>query len=175
MKSSYPILYWPSWLDGRPPNRPADCWPPTASSLLNGNRRRCEERSRKGRQSIARACVIRSASDADNLCTCRDSRQRGLICAHSVAVGLHFIHGPPRAAAPVPPTTTPQQPAGAGRAGDGDSQIAFERRIGRPASARGLFPCRQIGTNGAHALVAERFYRAGHGGVCSICKGRMRC
>jgi len=34
--------------------------------------------------------VIRSASDADNLCTCRDARQRGLICAHSVAVGLHF-------------------------------------------------------------------------------------
>src|SRR5208337_5527594 len=35
--------------------------------------------------------VIRSASDADNLCTCRDSTQRGLICAHSVAVGLHFL------------------------------------------------------------------------------------
>src|SRR5580698_7935677 len=35
--------------------------------------------------------VIRGASDADNLCPCRDSRQRGLICAHSVAVGLHFI------------------------------------------------------------------------------------
>src|SRR5271163_3762115 len=35
--------------------------------------------------------VIRSASDADNLCPCRDSRQRGLICAHSVAVGLHFL------------------------------------------------------------------------------------
>src|SRR5579862_4726096 len=35
--------------------------------------------------------VIRSESDADNLCPCRDSRQRGLICAHSVAVGLHFL------------------------------------------------------------------------------------
>ncbi len=38
--------------------------------------------------------VIRSATDADNLCTCRDSRQRGLICAHSVAVGLHFLKPP---------------------------------------------------------------------------------
>jgi superfamily II DNA or RNA helicase len=38
--------------------------------------------------------VIRSASDADNLCTCRDARQRGLICAHSVAAGLHFLKGP---------------------------------------------------------------------------------
>jgi len=35
--------------------------------------------------------VIRSESDADNLCTCRDARQRGLICAHSVAAGLHFL------------------------------------------------------------------------------------
>src|SRR5271168_4784302 len=38
--------------------------------------------------------VIRSASDADNLCTCRDSRQRGLICSHSVAAGLHYLRPP---------------------------------------------------------------------------------
>jgi superfamily II DNA or RNA helicase len=44
--------------------------------------------------------IIRSALDADNLCTCRDSRQRGLICAHSVAVGLHFIYGPPAKSEP---------------------------------------------------------------------------
>ena len=51
--------------------------------------------------------VIRSASDADNLCPCRDSRQRGLICAHSVAAGLHFLKGPAPASAaretPKPP------------------------------------------------------------------------
>jgi superfamily II DNA or RNA helicase len=35
--------------------------------------------------------VIRSASDADNLCPCRASRQRGLICAHSVAIGFHYL------------------------------------------------------------------------------------
>ena len=35
--------------------------------------------------------IIHSASDADNLCTCRLSRQSGLICAHSVAVGLHYL------------------------------------------------------------------------------------
>src|SRR5271169_2482110 len=49
--------------------------------------------------------VIRSESDADNLCTCRDARQRGLICAHSVAVGLHFLKGPVLA-----PKETPQAP-----------------------------------------------------------------
>ena len=35
--------------------------------------------------------VIRSATDADNLCPCRASRQRGLICAHSIAIGFHYV------------------------------------------------------------------------------------
>jgi superfamily II DNA or RNA helicase len=35
--------------------------------------------------------VIRSATDADNLCPCRVSRQRGLICAHSIAIGFHYL------------------------------------------------------------------------------------
>src|SRR5580658_8699567 len=53
--------------------------------------------------------VIRSASDADNLCTCRDARQRGLICVHSVAAGLHFLKPPatketPKAPPPKAPT-----------------------------------------------------------------------
>src|SRR5271170_4245838 len=53
--------------------------------------------------------VIRSASDADNLCPCRISRQRGLICAHSVAIGLHYLkkqspQAPPRV---MPVSTAP--------------------------------------------------------------------
>jgi superfamily II DNA or RNA helicase len=49
--------------------------------------------------------VIKSPTDAENLCHCRQSRQWGQICAHSVAVGLHFVKGqsripsPPNAAA----------------------------------------------------------------------------
>lgn len=35
--------------------------------------------------------IIKNAVDADNLCTCRDSREHGLICAHSVALALHII------------------------------------------------------------------------------------
>ncbi|MEO6845780.1 MAG: SNF2 helicase associated domain-containing protein, partial [Chthoniobacterales bacterium] len=31
---------------------------------------------------------INSPTDMDNLCTCRDSRDRGILCAHSIAVGL---------------------------------------------------------------------------------------
>ncbi len=52
----------------------------------------------EGSTTLRAGLVIRSASDAENLCPCRESRQRGLICAHSVAVGLHYIKaGAPQA------------------------------------------------------------------------------
>jgi superfamily II DNA or RNA helicase len=53
----------------------------------------------EGQATYRAGLLIRSETDADNLCACRDSRQRGLICAHSVAVGLHVIYGPPRSVA----------------------------------------------------------------------------
>jgi hypothetical protein len=48
---------------------------------------------------------IRNPVDIENLCPCRESRQRGLICAHSVAVGLEVI-------APAVRQTVPARPAG---------------------------------------------------------------
>jgi superfamily II DNA or RNA helicase len=63
----------------------------------------------EGQTTYRAGLVIRSASDADNLCACRDSRQRGLICAHSVAVGLHFLYGPPRPAVQSPAGPTPHR------------------------------------------------------------------
>ncbi len=47
--------------------------------------------------------VIKHASDADNLCTCRQARQYGVICAHSVAVGLHWLKSKTPAVATPPP------------------------------------------------------------------------
>ncbi|MEJ0090486.1 MAG: SNF2-related protein [Limisphaerales bacterium] len=35
--------------------------------------------------------VIKSEVELENLCTCRDARQWGKICAHVVAVGLHWL------------------------------------------------------------------------------------
>ncbi len=54
----------------------------------------------EGSTSLRAGLVIKSEMDAENLCPCRDSRQRGLICAHSVAVGLHYIKSQ---AAPIMP------------------------------------------------------------------------
>jgi superfamily II DNA or RNA helicase len=45
--------------------------------------------------------VIQSAIDVENLCRCRDSRDWGTICAHSLAIGVQVIKGdsqPPAAA-----------------------------------------------------------------------------
>jgi hypothetical protein len=64
---------------------------------------------REGNGTHSAGLLIRSETDADNLCPCRASRQRGLICAHSVAVGLHRI----RVQNPLPPpvASTPKAPA----------------------------------------------------------------
>lgn len=53
---------------------------------------------------------LRNPVDIENLCSCRDSRQRGLICAHSVAVGLEVLSPSGKKTAPSANTiTTPQQ------------------------------------------------------------------
>lgn len=55
---------------------------------------------------------IRNPIDVENLCPCRDSRVRGIICAHSVAAGLEVLTpsirsaSQPRELPSAPPTTS---------------------------------------------------------------------
>lgn len=44
-----------------------------------------------GGTSYRSGLVIRGETDVENLCTCKDSREWGTICAHSVSVGLHHL------------------------------------------------------------------------------------
>lgn len=44
-----------------------------------------------GESSVRTGLVIQSPTDIENLCPCRDSRDRGIICSHAVAVGLHWL------------------------------------------------------------------------------------
>ncbi len=44
-----------------------------------------------GEGSLRASLVIHGPVSMENLCTCRDSRQWGKICAHVVAVGLHWL------------------------------------------------------------------------------------
>ena len=61
---------------------------------------------REGQKTYRAGLRIRSASDIENICTCRESREWGKICAHSVAVGLAHLAS---AIAPqsIPPNDTP--------------------------------------------------------------------
>ena len=54
-----------------------------------------------GEGSVRAFLVIHGRASMENLCTCRDSRQWGKICAHVVAVGLHWLKSQtPEIAAP---------------------------------------------------------------------------
>lgn len=55
-------------------------------------------RVREGESELKSGLRILSASKVENLCTCRVSRRDGMICAHSLAVGLAWIK--PKAPAP---------------------------------------------------------------------------
>src|SRR5580698_9966098 len=45
----------------------------------------------EGEGSFRASMVIKSEVDIENLCTCREAREWGKICAHGVAVGLHWL------------------------------------------------------------------------------------
>jgi len=55
-----------------------------------------------GGASVRASMVIKSAIDIENLCTCREAREWGKICAHGVAVGLHRLRAQ-QPAVPAPP------------------------------------------------------------------------
>src|SRR6185295_8366732 len=48
-------------------------------------------RVREGETEYRAGLRIGSRTDIENLCTCRMSRQRGMICAHSLAIGLECL------------------------------------------------------------------------------------
>src|ERR1017187_3941004 len=53
-----------------------------------------------GEASFRASMVIKGEIDIENLCTCRDAREWGKICAHGVAVGLHWLKSQRPAADP---------------------------------------------------------------------------
>lgn len=81
-----------------------------------------------GELTIRASMAIKGPIDIENLCPCRDSRQRGIICAHSVAVGLHWLKArqpdatpaPKRSIASVPPPAPARKAASLQRAPNGE-------------------------------------------------------
>src|SRR5580698_4628735 len=69
-------------------------------------------RIREGEQELRSGLKILSQSNVENLCTCRESRRNGTICAHALAIGLEIIKPRPALAAPVASSPiTPAAPA----------------------------------------------------------------
>jgi superfamily II DNA or RNA helicase len=60
--------------------------------------------------SFRASMVIRGEIDIENLCTCRDAREWGKICAHGVAVGLHWLQSQREPGPGKPPANAPSQP-----------------------------------------------------------------
>src|SRR4051812_45566855 len=60
-----------------------------------------------GEISFRASMVINGPVDVENLCTCREAREWGKICAHSVAVGLHHLKAQKAEASPIPRATGP--------------------------------------------------------------------
>ena len=60
---------------------------------------------REGETEFRAGLKIQSKTHIENTCTCRDSRVRSLICAHSIAVGLEVLKPAVRPLS-APPTTT---------------------------------------------------------------------
>ena len=55
---------------------------------------------REGQKTYRAGLRIRTPTDVENICTCRESREWGKVCAHSLAVGLAWLV-PQRVAVPV--------------------------------------------------------------------------
>ncbi|MEO7298946.1 MAG: SNF2 helicase associated domain-containing protein, partial [Verrucomicrobiota bacterium] len=93
--------------------------------------------AQQGEISYRAGLVIKSSVDIENVCHCRQSRESGTMCAHSIAVGLHFLKPPAE-------VNSPQQ-----KQNDNSSPKSFpakpSRRIqreegGEPAELFVIFP-----------------------------------
>ncbi len=71
-----------------------------------------------------RASMVIKGNEIENLCNCREARSWGKICAHGVAVGLHWLQAKKTASSPaparasahaIPAKSAPRKPSGLGR------------------------------------------------------------
>jgi superfamily II DNA or RNA helicase len=117
----------------------------------------------EGDVSYRAGLVIKNSIDIDNLCTCRTSREWGTICAHSVAVGLHYLKP---AAEPKP------APAPVGR--DSVEPSLQRSATGEPAELFVIFPPNfaQAAPRGKVMLCFEAGWSDSHTPLNAIPKNR---
>ncbi|MDR3458754.1 MAG: SNF2-related protein [Verrucomicrobiae bacterium] len=117
--------------------------------------------------------VIKGEIDIENLCTCREAREWGKICAHGVAVGLHWLKAnqpdtTPAAKSGAAPT--PAKPAAPAR-----KASSLQRDAAGTAAELGIiFPpnFEQALVRGRVMLVIEARWDGGRGPLNALPKGR---
>jgi SNF2 family DNA or RNA helicase len=135
-----------------------------------------------GELSFRAGLVINGPIDIENLCTCRESREWGKICAHSVAVGLHWLKNS-ACGSPSPPGEGGTLAArGATGAEDSFAQsagtVSSGKRVprlrrdasGEPAELFIILPPNFVdaAARGKVMLVLEASWRGGRGPVNSL-------
>jgi superfamily II DNA or RNA helicase len=99
-----------------------------APPLLQGRVKTADSEVRAGLK-------ISSASNVENLCTCREARREGRICAHSLAVGLEIAKPRPK---PVAPVAAKAASAGVAPATASGPQFSLEQGI--PVTVQVILP-----------------------------------
>ena len=123
--------------------------------------------------SFRASMVIHNGIDIENLCNCREAREWGKICAHGVAVGLHWLQAqqPETASAPAKTAglTTQPKPVPARK----PSSLLRDAK-GEPAELCIIFPPNfdQAIARGKAMLVFEARWAGGRGPLNALPKGR---
>jgi superfamily II DNA or RNA helicase len=125
-----------------------------------------------GEMSFRASMVLKSHIDIENLCTCRDAREWGKICAHVVAVGLHHLQAGKPDAPPPPTRSIASVPPPAPQVG-GASAIRHDSG-GTPAELHIILPPNldQAIARGKIMLVLEAGWNGGRGPLNALPKGR---
>ncbi|MEO8950912.1 MAG: SNF2-related protein [Chthoniobacterales bacterium] len=114
---------------------------------------------REGAKKYRAGLRIQSATDLENLCTCRESRQWGKVCAHSLAVGLAVL---------APPSTTKLEGGAPATPGD-DVSSASATRV-RRSSPLQVSACDTGATPAPlHVILPPNFPAAWDKGQIMIC------
>ena len=122
-----------------------------------------------GETSYRASMVIKSQTDIENLCTCRDARERGIICAHGVAVGLHWL----RAQTPAV-VSSPKTPGTKAEPAVRKTSALLRDPAGEPAELFVILPpnFEQAAVRGKIMLVLEAKWNGGRCPLDALPKGR---
>jgi len=111
--------------------------------------------------------VIKNSVDIENLCNCREAREWGKICAHGVAVGLHWLKAQKPEGVPVPARLSPAPPIK-------KTSALLRSEDGEPAELFIIFPPNfdQALARGKVMLLLEAKWGGGRCPLNALPKGR---